>query len=133
MSQGSDPDLALKDAFALAWLKTPSDPFKAAISVFGPIDVGKALRAADEWVKDEYVINRKAQLVAESGQEAFLPTKAELALKVMSVADESRFADDKIKALRLYAEIMGHIEKPDNKSKGNGQANLVITDQDANL
>lgn len=101
-----------KKAFAIAWLKQ-SDPFKAAVDVFGPTNAGKCLKVADEWPRDPFVLQCQKDLIEEQGEEAFLPTKAAAARKVLDIADGFAHADYKLKALRLYAEIMGYIVKPE--------------------
>ena len=112
---------AEKKAFALELLKQ-NDPFKAATAVFGVTKPGKCLQVAAEWEKDALVQQFMAELLVEQGEEAFLPTKASLAKRVMDTAEGFAHADNKLKAFRLYAEIMGFIAKPElgNGSKGSG-------------
>lgn len=122
-----------KDAFALAWLREP-DPFKAAVKVFGPSNVGRAMQASAEWISDEYVLKRKAELFEEKGPRAFMPDEFEAARKAWEISESARFNDDKLKALRLYSEIMGYIPKVDNSGKvGSGIVAVPVTELDAKL
>lgn len=123
-----------KKAFAIAWLKQ-SDPFKAAVSVFGPTQAGKCLKIADEWPNDPFVIQYYNELLEEKGEEAFLPTKAAVARKVMETAEGFIHVDNKLKAFRLYAEIMGYITKPEagDGPKGGGIVAVSLTPTEAKL
>lgn len=100
-----------KEAFAAALLRSPDNPFKAALTVFG-MDTGAALRAANEWIHDIYVISRCAELLEQFGEELFLPNKTALARRVFELAENpATDKKDKIKAYELYANIRGFIEK----------------------
>jgi hypothetical protein len=123
-----------KRAFVRAWLKI-SDPFKAAVAVFGPLQASKCLKVADEWPKDSLVLALKEELLEENGEEAFLPSKAELARRVIDTADGFIQVENKLKALRLYAEVMGFIAKPenDNGPKGAGVVAVTLTPNEAKL
>lgn len=123
-----------KRAFVKAWLKV-SDPFKAAVAVFGPLQASKCLKIADEWPKDPLVLHLKEELLETDGEEAFLPSKAELARKVIDTADGFIHVESKLKALRLYAEVMGFIVKPesDNGPKGAGVVAVSLTPTEAKL
>ncbi|OHD25440.1 MAG: hypothetical protein A2Y38_12840 [Spirochaetes bacterium GWB1_59_5] len=106
-------DEKYKTAFAAELLKTPTDPFKAALAVFG-VDTGKALRAAHEWFKDPFVIEECARLKSE-GFEQF--DKESLRDKLIQnllaiVEGERSIADDRIKAAKVIGELKGLIEKP---------------------
>jgi hypothetical protein len=124
---------AEKDAFAAAWIKEP-DAWKASLLVFGPSNAGRALQASHVWVKDDYVLNKKAELIEEHGEEHYLPTKADTARKAMAVHDEARTAEDKLKALDLYARLMGYIAKAEPLGKlGNGIVAIPVNELDAKL
>jgi hypothetical protein len=122
-----------KEAFAAAWLREP-DAFKAAVAVVGASNAGRALQIAATWVFDDYVLQHKADLKEEFGEDYFLPTKADTARKALEVFDTMRDGETKLKALRLYAEIMGHIAKPEQLGKiGNGIVAIPVSDLDAKL
>lgn len=109
----TEDDEAHKTAFAVAFLKTPDDAFKAACTVF-PDDMGKALRAAHTWQKDSFVVYEMERLTGEDGEDAFLPGKAELCRKIWSKLNKE-FVDneDFTKLAKLYADVRGFIQKAD--------------------
>jgi hypothetical protein len=105
----SDSDV-LKDAFANALLRTPYDPFGAALSIFGN-DTMKALQVSKEWTHDFYVLAKQAELLEQYGEDEFLPSKTVLARRIFELAETSRDAKDRLAAYRLYGELQGHIKK----------------------
>jgi hypothetical protein len=111
MNAPSPKEQELKAAFALAWLRTPGDPFKAAQTVFGA-DIGTALRVSHEWVNDPYVKDVQRQALDEHGEQEFLPSKFAFAHSILTMSEGVRDSDVKAKYLRLFGEIMGYIEKP---------------------
>ena len=101
-----------KGNFARLLLKEPGNPFAVALKVF-PGDTKKALRVANEWPSDPEVLALQESATETEGELAFLPTKAKLAREVWDMmhdkyTDAATFA----KLGKLYAEIMGLIEKP---------------------
>ena len=100
----------LKDAFAAALLRSPDDPFGAALTIFGT-DTRRALVASQEWVHDLYVLQKQAELLEKFGEDEFLPSKATLARNVFTLATTTKDAKDRIAAYKLYADIRGMIEK----------------------
>jgi hypothetical protein len=100
----------LKDLYAMALLRQPDNPFGAAVKLVGT-DTSRALEISHYWPNDQYVLARQAELLAEFGEEAFLPSKTDLARKVYGMADTLPEGKEKIAALRLYADIRGFIEK----------------------
>lgn len=123
-----------KEAFALELLKQ-TEPFKAAIAVFGQGEVGKCLKLSMEWPADPYVMAHKKYLLDTQGAESFLPTKADIAKKILTIHDEARSSEDKIKALKLYADVLGFIVKPetDGKNKTGGVIAVAMTPVEQNL
>lgn len=116
MATASDDELKAK--FARQWLKTPRNPFQAALAVFGT-DTGRALLASKEWINDPVVLAEQAHILETEGFRVGLPTKEEYARKIIDAAEEtlpdgtSRVAfEDKLKAYRLFGEVMGYIERP---------------------
>lgn len=104
---------AAKLRYAKELLKEPNDPFKAALAIFGS-DTGSALRASAQWVNDEEVLAEKERLLEEkeNGELDFLPSKADAARLAWKLANDSWDTEEKLKALRLYADIRAFIEKP---------------------
>ena len=100
-----------KAAFAVELLKTPADPFRAALAVFAT-NTNKALRVANEWPADSFVIAEVERLKEEKGELSFLPSKADLARSLWERAHTaSTDNDDFTKMARLYAEIMDFVPK----------------------
>lgn len=87
------------------------DPFKAAFATTA--DSGLALQIAKSWPKDLAVLKEKERLMQSGDAKSFLPTKETQAKDLYAMAQNEKEAfDDRLKAHRLFAEIMGHIEKP---------------------
>jgi len=103
---------ALKVEFARMLLKTPEEAFKIALLMF-PNNNNRALRVAMEWPTDEVVKAAQTELLNESGEDAFLPTKAEFARELLDKMHAAWIAtEDYIKVAKLYADIRGFVQKP---------------------
>lgn len=109
-----------KAAFAALLLKTPTEPFKAALALF-PDNTSRALWVANHWVADAEVLAAIKRLKEEMGEFAGLADKSELARDIWQrmqgtqTADGRTIpptADDYAKLAKLYAEVRGFIEKP---------------------
>lgn len=130
-------DADLKERFVRAWLREP-DTFKAALSVLpssNPRTTGWALHISSEWPDDPEVLELKADILEEEGEDEFLPTKAELAKRVYERAEETRNPDDAQKLYKLYAEIRGFIEKPGTTINNNNSVQptvMVVRDHGTN-
>lgn len=129
--------LALKERFAELSLRE-SDAFKVALVLF-PNDTGRALRIANEWPNDPQVQTLRASFVdaEEDGETAFLPTKADAARLAWNIArDADKMTEDRLKALKLYSEIRGFIEKPqvtvNNNTQNVAMRVLVVKDHGSN-
>jgi hypothetical protein len=103
--------VAAKKRFAAMLLKEPGEPFKAALAA--GLDTGQALRASVEWINDSIVLEEQTRLIEEqeNGELDFLPTKAEAARLAWNIANSATFVEDKLKALKLYADMRGFIPK----------------------
>lgn len=129
----SNEQNVLKDRFAVEWLRK-GDPWLAALAVLGNQDTGKASVCASTWPFDAYVIRKRNELLAEHGEDYFLPSKADLARKVWDEAGKyNAAAADKTRNYRLYAEIMGFVEKPDGKASKGGVVTIKLNDADSKL
>lgn len=105
--------LAKKEQFAELSLREP-DAFKVALVIY-PNDTGRALRIANEWPNDEQVKAFRQSFVdaEEDGETAFLPSKADACRLAWNIArDADKMTEDRLKALKLYGEMRGFIEKP---------------------
>lgn len=101
----------LKKRFAAELLKNPSEPFIAACAVFGD-DTGKALNASARWPRDPEVVAYMAQAVDVNGEMAYLPSKAALARAAWDLSNNEKICvEDRLKAMRLYADVRGFIER----------------------
>lgn len=130
-----DNQQELKRKFAEAMLKLDGDPFKAAFSIIP--DVGLAMQAANTWPTDPIVAEAKILLLEEKGLRSFLPTKDEQARDIYNMANcEKLDAEVRLKAHRLYAEIMGNIERPALPTASNtniiAQNVMVVKDHGTN-
>ena len=100
-----------KRRFAVELLKSPSDPFKAALAVFAP-DTGTAMAKASVWPSDPEVKGYMTEALEEVGDMHFLPGKADLSRAIWDiVANNTLSVDDRLKAMRLYGDLRGFIEK----------------------
>lgn len=123
-----------KTAFAVEFLKSPNDAFKAALNVF-PSDTGRALRAAHEWPKDAFVLAEQERLSSEHGEGAFLPTKSDLSRAIWERLTPTEGVnrvshDDFVKLARLYAEVRSFIVKPETNVNVAVTTNKVMVVKD---
>lgn len=125
----TDNEIELKQEFAVALLRWPDDPVRAAKSVVGE-DVQRAVQMSIRWVRDPVVVAHKTEMLEEHGAEAFTMTKAELINKLAVISDEARDSKDKIAALRQIAEIRGFVEKPGTKVEINNAPQRVMIVRD---
>lgn len=112
-TESAEELLARKEQFAELSLRE-SDAFKVALVIY-PNDTGRALRVANEWPNDAQVQAFRQSFIdaEEDGETAFLPSKAEAARLAWNIArDADKMTEDRLKALKLYAEIRNFIEKP---------------------
>lgn len=111
----------LKRKFAEAWLRNPTNAYAAALSVTKN-DTFLAIRLADAWVWDDEVVAIKEELIAEHGEEHFLPTKCQM---VRQVLERAKYAseDGFHKMMKLAADMRGFIEKPGLTINNNTQTN----------
>lgn len=113
-------DLTLKKQFAANWLRYPDNPMKAAFETV--VRAQDALPMGTNWPNDAEVIALRDQLAAGPDAKQFLPTKELQARDIYAIAQGQRIdAEARLKAHRLYAEIMGFIEKPST----NGAINIL--------
>ena len=119
----------LKDKFAEALLRSPNDAFGVACQIFGS-DTMRALEVSTSWPLDFYVLQKQADLIEAQGDEAFLPTKAELARRIFTVGDTATDPKDKLSAYKLYAEVRGFIVKADNVTNLQVNNNRVMVLRD---
>lgn len=120
-----DDDI-LKKAFGIELARNPGEPFQAALAVFGD-DTGKALMASQMWLRDELVIQARDEYLGEHGEEVKLASKDQLARQILDMAEATNIegtrylydGKDRLAAFKLYAEVMGFIEKPQTTINNN--------------
>jgi len=116
-------------------LQFPNDPFGNALKLFGTNTV-RALEVSQTWVHDFYVLSKQADLLAEFGEDYFLPSKAIAARRVFDLAEmQNRDAKDRLAAYRLYAEMRGFIEKGGGININNSVTNnrvMIVKDHGSN-
>jgi hypothetical protein len=129
--------LAKKEQFAELSLRE-TDAFKIGLAIY-PNDTGRALRVATEWPNDPQVKALRQSFVdaEEDGETAFLPTKADACRLAWNIArDADKFTEDRLKALKLYGEMRGFIEKPAavtvNNTQNVAMRVLVVKDYGTN-
>jgi len=110
-----DPDRKRK--FAALLRERPDNDnarFEAACLSFpDEADAQLCLKAMNEWPRDPIVIEELARL-AKAENAAELPGRDQQARDVYRLAaDTTKSVDDRLKAHKLYADLMGHVTKPD--------------------
>lgn len=130
MSDAND-ESKFKAAFAALLLENPANPFQAACGVF-PDDNRRALWVATHWLNDEEVRKEMNRLRSKGADLDALPTKADLARSIWELTEKGLY-EDRIKALKLYAEVRGFVEKaaPVSVNVNNNRV-MVIRDQGTN-
>lgn len=118
-------DESLKDQFAEAALKSPRDLFKAAKTVF-PANMSFALYACNNWGNDPYVIERKRDFLEEFGEYHYLPSKPQVAREIHDISADVKDPELQLKALQLYSNVRGFIEKPGTTINNNQISNKVM-------
>lgn len=121
-----------KMKFAAELCRSLSDPYKAALRAFGDTPDNRAycLQISMEWADDPDVRAEVKRLYEERGEEDFSVPRELFAQEVYEFAKKDYLEpEDRIKALKLYAEIRGFVQKPGtviNNSVDNRRAVLVV-------
>lgn len=129
----SEHEREYKLAYAKQLLLTPHDPFKAAFALFpDKSDAGRALQIGHTWPADEFVKAEQQRLLSTGDARQFLPTKEAQAKAIYALTENDHEPlEDRLKAHRLYAELMGFIEKPAAGNQVNilNQGVMIVRDQ----
>ena len=98
----------------------PAEHMAAAQQIFSRRDqTALALQVATEWPRDPVVIAELERL-SENVTGDDLTSKADLARKIMQIGDNPQHSpDERLKAYKQYAELMGFIQKPETGSTNN--------------
>ena len=115
--------------FAEAFLRHPDNAFTAAKSVF-PRNMAYALYASQHWLHDEDVISQQKELLKTNGEATYLPSKSEVAREIHTLAGNAQEPDIKLKALQLYCNVRGYIEKPGTTINNNSVCNKIMVVKD---
>lgn len=107
-----------KQAFAIEWAKNPGNPFEAACIVFSS-DTTSALWASRNWILDPEINARKDHYLKASDDVGKLLDKSELASRLLRFSEEKNIegtryvveAKDRLKALEIYAKMMGYLNE----------------------
>lgn len=110
-----------KSDYAYALLKTPNDPFKAALVVF-PSSHGVALQVSNEWPYDNEVIRFMGKHLDEYGEESFLPTKSQFLSTLWDKLEKTKDASDYTRLADVYAKARGFYPQ-----KGVGDTSINVT------
>lgn len=103
---------AEREKFAGELLRNPNKPMDAAIAVFGTDKMGVTAYVAAEWPSDPKITEITNKLVGSKGVSEFMPTKEAAAIRIWQWTNEGP-KDERIKAMKLLAEVSGWIEKPE--------------------
>jgi hypothetical protein len=122
-------DHETKRRFAIELRKTPRDPYRAAIAVIGN-DPATALVISREWPNDPVVKQIDEDLDPNEG----LPTKADVVRAAWEHVNEIKghtfLAKETTGALKLVADLMGYIEKPEGGTVVNNDNRSVLVYRD---
>jgi len=102
-------------AYAAIVLKEPLELWKAGKAAWPeetPYHQNMALNCALNWKDSPEIEEAKRALIEEKGAAYFLPDRYQICREIHAAANSAKTFDDKFKGLKLYAEIMGFIEKP---------------------
>lgn len=111
-----------KRTFAENFVKN-GDAYAAARAV-SPQCMSTASMIAMQWPTDAGVLSHMSDVIAERGEYGDLPTKEDFALKLWHQADEARSPGVKLDFYKLFATVMGYVEKPAERPTTN--VNVIV-------
>lgn len=115
--------------FAEAFLRHPDNAFTAAKSVF-PRNMAYALYISQNWQYDEDVLSVQKELLKTHGEAKYLPSKVEVAREIHTLAGDAKEPEIKLKALQLYCNVRGFIEKPGTVINNTAVCNKIMVVKD---
>ena len=133
MTDASEDDK--KREYALALLRHPDDPFKAAMAVF-PGDAGKALVVSRDWPNDPIVTGTIEDIPEDQAEQMGVPSKNALAREAwrrIQMTNDHETAFKGIETVRklLYPEEKGGTTVNNNTLVDNRKV-MVVTDHGTN-
>ena len=120
---------ATKESYAAALLRHPNDAFKAALEVF-PTDTSKALYICNNWTRTDEIVELKNKAVKQTGEGAYLPSKPKVAREIFDLQTQTDDPELKLKALKLYCDVQGYIEKPGTTINNQQVSNRIMVVKD---
>jgi hypothetical protein len=124
-----DEAKAKKEAFAKALMINPHHPDRAAMSIESR--ASHVSYILTHWQYDPEVYAHMEALLKVEGQKAKIPTKEEFAASLISEANECRDKETKLDYFKLFANVMGYVEKPGavtniNNTVNNVKSNVLV-------
>lgn len=125
-----DEAKAKKIAFANALILDPFHPEKAAVAVEPRLTHSSYILT--HWQYDREVNEIMEAAFLSKGAKAKIPSKDEFAASLISDANECRDKEIKLDFLKLFATVMGYIEKPaavqvqTNNTVNNVKNNVIL-------
>lgn len=110
MLYDADEALKKKREFAAYFLKSPQDPYAAALATDPRPQY--AIWITNTWQFDAEVQSFMKELRDEHKSAATIPTKEEFAALLISDAQKCRNSSDRLDYYKLFGSVMGYIEKP---------------------
>lgn len=98
-----------KREFAAALMRSPLDPVKAAYAVESRVT--HINHILNNWQYDPLVNEYMAEIRDRDGLAATIPTKEEFAATLYHEGQSARSPDTKLDFYKLFADVMGYIEK----------------------
>ena len=134
-----------KKTFGIEWAKLPSDPFKAALVVFGT-DTTSALWASRNWILDPEVNAIKDQYLKSLQEHEKLLDREDTARKFLSFYEEKTNGGkpaydgkDRLTALLNYSKMMGYLDDSvikqtiNNNTTTNNKMEIVFVEPDKSM
>lgn len=118
----------LKNIFAKEFLKNSKNPFQITSKLF-PGQFQAAYVASMEWPNDPVVLAAMQSASVSDDDADRLPTRADLA-ELLWARMKSAEPEDLAKLAKVYAEVRGFIEKPNNTANVNVYNNRVMLVKD---
>lgn len=124
----AEEEKAKKEAFARALMRNPMFPDKAAREVESRVTHISYILT--HWQYDAEVNRLMAEVLETEGVRAKVPTKDEFAASLITEANECRDKETKLDYYKLFASVMGYVEKPSattiNNTVNNVKSNVLV-------
>jgi len=112
--------------YAAELLREPN-AFQAALAVFGESEIGRCAYVAATWPEDPRILALQGRLLKDGGAKSFLPTKDEAVRSLWEMTKQKGIGvDDKVKCIKLMAEIQSWIQKDSIPVQVNVTSNVMV-------